>query len=156
MSMKLTRVDPEGLDIDELIEFYPTEEFPFHAATSGWSEESVRERIATGYFLDETNETFWLDHGEHGRIGIVRLEDLRDETPMFDLRLAARFRGLGLGAVALNAISDHIFSNTRAIRVEGQTRADNYAMRSVFERAGWTKEAHYRRAWPVAGGDPLD
>ncbi|WP_348981447.1 GNAT family N-acetyltransferase [Brevibacterium sp. 'Marine'] len=29
-------------------------------------------------------------------------------------------------------------------------------MRSVFDRAGWTKEAHYRRSWPVIGGDPLD
>ena len=116
----------------------------------------MRERIANGYFVDEENETFWIVHSELGKIGLVRLEDLRDDTPMFDLRLAGRFRGRGLGIEVLEAIAAHIFSNTPAIRLEGQTREDNHAMRSVFDRAGWTKEAHYRRSWPVAGGDPLD
>lgn len=36
------------------------------------------------------------------------------------------------------------------------TRADNLAMRSIFFRTGWTKEAHYRRAWPVEGREPQD
>ena len=156
MSVKLARVDPHGRDVDDLIDFFTTEEFPFHAGPSGWSEETVRERIANGYFVDEENETFWIVHSELGKIGLVRLEDLRDETPMFDLRLAGRFRGRGLGIEVLEAIAAHIFSNTPAIRLEGQTREDNHAMRSVFDRAGWTKEAHYRRSWPVAGGDPLD
>lgn len=154
--MTLIRVDPSGCDVDGLIDFYTTEEFPFHVATAGWSEETVRRRIAGGYFLDEENETYWLDHGGYGRIGIVRLEDLLDDTPMFDLRLAGRFRGLGFGVAALNAVSDHLFSITRATRIEGQTRDDNHAMRSVFKRAGWTKEAHYRQAWPAECGRMRD
>ena len=154
MSVKLTRVDPHGRDVDGLIDFFTTEEFPFHAGPSVWSEETVRERIANGYFVDEENETFWIVHSELGKIGLVRLEDLRDDTPMFDLRLAGRFRGRGLGIEVLEAIAAHIFSNTPAIRLEGQTREDNHAMRSVFDRAGWTKEAHYRRSWPVSGSIP--
>jgi len=156
MSVKLTRVDPHGCDDHDLTEFYTTEEFPFHARLSRWSAEEVRQRIADGYFISEETETFWLVHSELGRIGIVRLEDLRDETPMFDLRLASRFRGRGLGVEALTAITAHVFSTTGAIRLEGQTREDNHAMRAVFDRAGWTKEAHYRRSWPVIGSDPLD
>lgn len=156
MSVKLTRVDPHGYHDDHLIDFYTTEEFPFHARLSRWSAEEVRQRIADGYFISEGTETFWLVHSELGRIGIVRLEDLRDETPMFDLRLASRFRGRGLGVEALTAITAHVFSTTGAIRLEGQTREDNHAMRAVFDRAGWTKEAHYRRSWPVIGSDPLD
>lgn len=156
MSVKLARVDPHGRDVDDLIDFFTTEEFPFHAGPSGWSEETVRERIANGYFVDEENETFWIVHSALGKIGLVRLEDLRDETPMFDLRLAGQFRGRGLGIEVLGAIATHLFSNTQAIRVEGQTREDNHAMRTVFDRAGWTKEAHYRHSWPVVGGDPLD
>lgn len=156
MSVKLTRIDPHGCDDHDLTEFYTTEEFPFHARLSGWSAEEVRQRIADGYFIREETETFWLVHSELGRIGIVRLEDLRDETPMFDLRLASRFRGRGLGLEALIAITAHVFSSTRANRLEGQTREDNHAMRSVFDRAGWTKEAHFRRSWPAIGSDPLD
>lgn len=41
-------------------------------------------------------------------------------------------------------------------RFEGHTRDDNIAMRSTFIRAGWSKEAHYRRAWPVSGQRPRD
>jgi RimJ/RimL family protein N-acetyltransferase len=39
-------------------------------------------------------------------------------------------------------------------RFEGQTREDNIAMRKVFVRSGWVKEAHYRQAWPVDGSEP--
>ena len=39
-------------------------------------------------------------------------------------------------------------------RFEGQTREDNVAMRTVFVRSGWAKEAHYRQAWPVEGSEP--
>ncbi|HAN85469.1 MAG TPA: N-acetyltransferase, partial [Micrococcus luteus] len=38
---------------------------------------------------------------------------------------------------------------------EGQTREDNSPMLRTFQRAGWVKEAHYRRGWPVEGGEPV-
>ncbi|MCU4297094.1 hypothetical protein D3I60_08370 [Brevibacterium permense] len=72
MSVKLTRVDPHGCDDDHLIDFYTTEEFPFHARRSGWSEEEVRQRIADGHFISEETGMFWLVHSERGRIDIVR------------------------------------------------------------------------------------
>ena len=34
-------------------------------------------------------------------------------------------------------------------------REGNVAMRRVFVRAGFVKEAHYREAWPSDGGPPL-
>jgi RimJ/RimL family protein N-acetyltransferase len=36
------------------------------------------------------------------------------------------------------------------------TRHDNVAMRRVFEKCGFLKEAHHRRAWRVAGAEPVD
>lgn len=150
--MKLTAIDPTGADRDALVEFFSSQSFPFHVAADAWSTGTVMERIAVGYFLNADNAAFWLDHDEFGRVGYVRLEDLRDDTPMFDLRLSEQHRGKGLGVDALNAIAGHVFSTTRALRIEGQTREDNHAMRVVFERAGWTQEAHYRHAWPAADG----
>jgi hypothetical protein len=41
-------------------------------------------------------------------------------------------------------------------RVEGTTRQDNRAMRRAFQQAGYAKEAHYREAWPVDGGEVYD
>jgi RimJ/RimL family protein N-acetyltransferase/predicted GNAT family acetyltransferase len=156
MSIELTSIDPKGRDAEPLIDFFTSEVFPFHVVQESWSTERVRERIDSGFFLNEENESFWLEHDRFGRVGFVRLEDLLDETVMFDLRLAGRFRGHGLGVEALEAITAHLFAVTGALRIEGQTRDDNRPMRAVFERAGWTKEAHYRRAWPVTGGVPRD
>ena len=156
MSITLKRIDPTGTDTDDLIEFLTTQQFPFHVDSEGYSSKTVRERIETGHFLNEENESFWLDHDRLGRVGFTRLEGLRDDTPMFDLRLSTRFRGQGLGVEALEAIAHHLFSRTKAGRLEGQTRDDNHAMRTVFERSGWTKEAHYRQAWPVSGESPRD
>ncbi|MBF4607482.1 hypothetical protein [Curtobacterium sp. VKM Ac-1393] len=46
-------------------------------------------------------DTYWVDHTEHGRIGVVRFEDLEDPVPLFDLRIAGAFRGRGLGVPTL-------------------------------------------------------
>lgn len=102
------------------------------------------------------SSSHWLRHEELGVLGYVRLEDLADDTPVFDLRLATEFRGRGLGVACLQAVTDHVFMTMVVDRFEGHTRDDNIAMRSTFTRAGWSKEANYRRAWPVSGQMPRD
>lgn len=83
----------------------------------------------------------------------MRLEDLEDPTPLFDLRLAEEHRGKGFGKGILLALTDWVFENNpQFARFEGQTREDNLPMRKTFVRAGWVKEAYYREGWPVAGG----
>ena len=43
----------------------------------------------------------------------------------------------------------HVFTHhPEAIRIEGHTRKDNYAMRKVFFKCGYVREACYRKAWP--------
>jgi len=44
------------------------------------------------------------------------------------------------------------WTKPEAVRFEGQTRADNIAMRKVFLKAGFLKEAHYRMSWPADDG----
>lgn len=148
---------------------FPPAEF-HHCSTAARDDEQARPRdavveriiveaeelIASGIFGNDATDTFWLRHDLLGVIGCVRLEDLTDDTPMFDLRLAAEFRGQGLGPECLRAVTDHVFMSMNVDRFEGQTRDDNVAMRSTFIRAGWTKEAHHRRGWPVSGQEPRD
>lgn len=142
--------DDAGLE-----EFLTSSRFPFHGVPAP-SRDQVRARIREGAFDAPANRAFWILASEE-RVGLGVLEDLEDDTPMVDLRLAATARGRGLGAPALRALSDELFtSHPRARRFEGTTRADNLAMRRTFERAGWTQEARYREAWEVEGGDPMD
>lgn len=90
---------------------------------------------------------------EDRRAGLAVLEDLRDDTPLFDLRLAEDRRGQSLGAPVLRALTwETLRRYPHVRRFEGVTRWDNVAMRRTFRRAGWVKEAHYRSAWPVPGG----
>lgn len=156
MSISLSRVDPDGGDRSGLIEFFTGNDFPFHVNAEPWTVAKAEELIGSGVFRNDDNEAFWLRHDSLGVIGYVRLEDLADDTPMFDLRLGEEFRGRGLGVACLRAVTDHVFTTLNVDRFEGHTRVDNTAMRSTFALAGWSKEAHYRRAWPVSGQRPRD
>jgi RimJ/RimL family protein N-acetyltransferase len=72
---------------------------------------------------------------------------------MVDLRVRAADRGRGVGGRAPAWLTGHVFTAfPGATRIEATTRQDNSAMRRVFRRCGWVKEAHYRDAWPGSGG----
>jgi len=49
-----------------------------------------------------------------------------------------------------------VFTTTSQRRLYGQTRVDNHAMRTVFRRCGFVKEAHYRQDWPRPDGTLSD
>lgn len=155
MSITFTRIDPVGVDREPLISFMTRNEFPFHV----WSHptrEIVETAISGGAYRDDDNDSYWIDHSEHGRIGFFRFEDLSEDTPLFDFRLDAPFRRRALGPEVLRAATQHVFTTMPTVnRFEGQTREDNVAMRKTFLRCGWVKEAHYRESWPNEEGTLL-
>lgn len=155
MSITFTRIDPDGADREALITFMTSHVFPFHMVTRP-SRERVEELIADGAFRDDDNDSYWIDHAAHGRVGFFRFEDLSEHAPLFDLRLAEGVRGQGLAAQVLQAVTERVFTTMPDVtRFEGQTREDNIAMRKTFLSCGWVKEAHYREGWPVEGAQPL-
>ncbi|GAB3594782.1 hypothetical protein GCM10027446_19090 [Angustibacter peucedani] len=154
MDVRLEPWQPD--DTDALVDFLTGDTWPFHAApvVDG---ALVRERAAGGYYLGPATQTLWViaadDEVADDRAGLVRLFDLEDPTPVFDLRVREPWRGRGVGTQALRALTAHAFGERpAALRVEGTTRADNGAMRTVFERCGYVQEAHYRDGWPDADG----
>ncbi len=153
-TVTLVPADVRGADRDALIDFLTGHEWPFHVGRRRTREE-VADAIASGRFDGADHATFWLESQDRGRVGLAVLEDLDDDTPLFDLRLAAEHRGLGLGTAAVRAIADHVFTTLDVNRLEGQTREDNAAMRAVFVKAGFALEAAYRESWPVEQGPAL-
>ena len=144
------QIDP-AVDCEALVDFMTGNEWPFHVMSAP-SAAAVRKAVERGVYCGSENESYWIEHAELGRIGFFRLEDLEDETPMFDLRLAEKFRGRGLAAQILEYATKWVFGKLPKVRrFEGQTRDDNIAMRKAFVRAGWVKEAYYRQCWPVEG-----
>jgi RimJ/RimL family protein N-acetyltransferase len=136
-----------GADVDALVAFLTGEPWPFHA-NSVVSEEKARRRIADGDFDSADSRSFWILDGEE-TVGLVILDDLRDSTPMFDLRIRARYRRRGVGAQAVRWLTAYLFAEFPAIRrIEGNTRKDNIAMRRTFLSCGYVRESYYRDAWP--------
>lgn len=147
-------MDPRDADRDALIDFLTSNVFPFHMTTRP-SREQAAHAIDDGDWDGDEHRAYWV-HLDGQRLGTVRLDDLEDPTPVLDLRLAEEHRGRGHGRAVLDAVTELVFRTMPGVnRFEGQTREDNIAMRRVFLRAGWIKEAHYREGWPVENGTPL-
>ncbi|NUP82460.1 MAG: GNAT family N-acetyltransferase [Nonomuraea sp.] len=141
-------------DVAALAGFLTGEEWPFHAGTQ--DRDVIERRAAEGAYDNDESRTFWvMADGE--RAGLVRLQDLGDDTPMFDLRVGKAWRGRGIGTRAVAWLTGHLFTELPGItRIEGTTRQDNHAMRAAFRKNGYAKEAHYRESWPTPDGTLRD
>jgi RimJ/RimL family protein N-acetyltransferase len=138
-----------------LAAFLTGEVWTFHG-TANLSEQWVREGLQTGRFEGEHTVTFWIADGER-RIGLLRLFDLEDNSPVFDLRISEAKRGKGYGSEALRRMADYVFGTyPDKERFEGHTRIDNVAMRKAFVKAGFVKEGVHRRSWPSQDGKIFD
>jgi RimJ/RimL family protein N-acetyltransferase len=145
----------EAGDADALAGFLAGEEWPYHVRTH-LDRDTVLRQVADGYYDNEGTRTFWI-RVDGSAVGVVRLFDLDDGTPLFDLRLRAAERGRGIGVRAVRWLTGYVFTEFPAVdRIEGTTRQDNHAMRAVFRRCGYAKEAHYRKAWPAKDRAPYD
>ncbi|TLP94474.1 GNAT family N-acetyltransferase [Nesterenkonia salmonea] len=158
-------------DAAALTDFLTAQSYPFHVRNQV-NAEQVRRAIAEGNYgrnpehytseeaADTDHRAWWIladqAGGTRALLGVVVLEDLTDQAPLFDLRLADEHRGQGWGTTVLRALTRLVFDTYPEVeRFEGQTREDNIAMRKVFLRSGFIKEAHYRRGWPVEGDEPV-
>lgn len=143
--LKLTEWTME--EQEQLIHFMTTNSWPYHG-----QEHPVRaliqKTIEEGGYQSDQVTTFWVENDESEQVGLVKIFDLQDDIPLFDLRIADPYRGKGYGPKALKMTADFVFSLAeKKIRLEGHTRHDNFAMRKAFERTGFVKEAHIRQAW---------
>ncbi len=142
-------------ETDSLATFLAGETWPFHSNTR-IDEDAVRRLAADGHFDSDGVRTFLIELA--GAVtGMLRVFDLDDGTPLFDLRIGAAHRGRGIGTRAVGWLTDHVFTEFPDIdRIEATTRQDNHRMRAALRRCGYAKEAHHRKAWPAETGPPHD
>jgi len=65
-------------------------------------------------------------------------------------------RGRGIGTEALSLLTDYLFMDEAAHRVQLSTDVDNVAMRRSAEKAGYTFEGVLRGFWPSPDGAARD
>lgn len=143
-------------DIDKLIEFLTSDTWEFYG-TPNPKPDRIRASYENQYYTGEDCKTFWVILDENITAGMVRIYDLQDGTPLFDIRILKQYKGIGIGTNTVNWMVDYIFSNySDKDRIEANTRQDNYAMRSVLHKCGFVKEAHYRKGWTGQDGSIYD
>ncbi len=147
-------------DIEELCSILTSCIWPYHSKPV-LERGKIVNQLEEGYFNGSGKRTFLIQYANES-IGVIRLFDLGedkedDETPLFDIKIKSDYRGKGIGEAALKRLVDLVFTEyPNKERFEATTRADNFAMRKVFETCGFVKEAHYRLAWPDAEGNKYD
>ncbi|WBW99228.1 GNAT family N-acetyltransferase [Oceanirhabdus sp. W0125-5] len=143
-------------EIDTLVEFLTSDTWEFYG-TPNPNPDRIRAAYNNKYYTGEGIKTFWIVSDDDKRVGMLRVYDLDDGAPLFDIRILSSHKGRGLGTRAVNWLVDYIFNQyTNTDRIEGNTRQDNYAMRCVFHKCGFAKEAHYRKGWVCRNGDVYD
>lgn len=156
--LKLKELEDSGKDI--LVDILTSDTWPFHS-TPVLEKEKIIEQFEKGYFSGPGKRTFLIEYSNE-KVGVIRLFDLGesiedDETPLFDIKIKREFRGKGIGESAVRKLVALVFNEyPNKNRFDATTRADNIAMRRVFEKCGFVKEAHYRQAWPDEEGNKFD
>lgn len=142
-------------DVDTLVEFLTSDTWEFYGTPN-----PKPERIRANYdelYMGEGCKSFWVVLDQNIKVGIIRIYELEDDTPVFDIRILSKYKDMGIGTITVNWLVDYIFNNYHGKeRIESNTRQDNYAMRCVFHKCGFIKEAHYRKGWVGNDGIQYD
>lgn len=150
MKVKFRKIEPS--DSESLASWLSGDSWPYFLGATPTKDE-VLKRIADGAFFGGGELNFWIYDSGEAPIGLIELYQLDDLAPMFSIRFKSDYRGKGFGKPTLDWLTKYIFENyPDKRRIEGQTREDNIAMRKVFNRCGYVKEAYYRFASPTETG----
>lgn len=143
-------------EVDTLIDFLTSDTWEFYGVPH-LKPENIKANYENQYYTGGNCRTFWVISDENVKVGNIRIYDLEDGDPLFDIRILSKYKGLGIGTITVNWLVEFIFNNyPDKERIEADTRQDNYAMRCVFHKCGFAKEAHHRKAWIGQDGIPYD
>lgn len=84
-NMELTYQAYNG-EIEELIHFLSTNRWEFHGNPSP-DPEKLREAYNNHTGSDDDTKTFWIILDGQHKVGLIKIFDLNDDTPLFDIRL---------------------------------------------------------------------
>jgi RimJ/RimL family protein N-acetyltransferase len=150
MGISYERYTPD--ERDELIAFVVADTYPYNGVPQP-TPAQVAQWIDDGLYT----ETFWIVLDGATRVGILQYQDASAIPAEVHIRLHTSYRGQGIGAQAMAWLTDYLFrSYPEKHRIEGWTRVDNAAMRRVFFRRGYVKEAHLREDFPAGDGTYRD
>ncbi len=135
-----------------LLDFVVADTYPYNANPQP-TREQVREWLDSGLFA----RAWWITLDDTERVGLLHYDDASAAHVEVHIRSHTPYRSRGIGTHAIAWVTDHVFNTLPTKhRIEGWTRVDNVAMRRVFRRCGFVKEAHLRQDFPTGDGTYVD
>lgn len=107
-------------EINILIDFIISDNWPFHGYPK-ITPEQIKKNFEEGFYTGDGIETFWIiADGE--KAGMIRLYDLEDLTPLFDIRISSSYQGKGIGEKGVKWLTEYVFKTySHIMRIEGYT-----------------------------------
>ncbi|MDD7793165.1 GNAT family N-acetyltransferase [Clostridium sp. 'White wine YQ'] len=103
--------------------------------------------------------SFFIIEDKEGRaIGIINYLNSMATTEAYDFGILVANndkKGKGVGTEALNLFIDYIFNTKNIMRLQFITRSDNYGMKKLGEKSGFTLEGTLRK-YKFENGDYRD
>ena len=141
-------------DHEAVIDFLTSNEWPFHGTSRLDRIQATNIQIA-----GPDTASCWVE-ADGDRVGLVRafdLDDLLDGSPLIDVRIATEHRNRGMGRIAVDSLTDHLFESQPVLhRIEATTRHDNQPMKAVLHKCGYRQEGRLVQAWRSSNGERFD
>lgn len=141
-------------DFDRLMGFLCSNSWPFHRISQPQAVD-----VELMEFANTEITSYWVESdGDYvGLIRLLDLDNLDDGSPLFDVRIAEKDRGRGIGGECVLWLTKDLFTAYQSLhRIEANTRSDNVAMQHVLERSGYQLEGRIRESWRSEDGTRYD
>lgn len=142
--------------LEEIWSRAPVDGAPWHGLPD---RERIEERVAaSGTWSEDGSAGLWLAIEVAGElVGEIQARSPRGGLPpgVFEIGVElyeSRDRGKGIGTAAVAELTDHLFREEAALRVQISADVDNGAMRRVAERLGFGFEGVLRGFMPTSSG----
>ena len=90
------RFEDFNKEIDVLIEFLTSDTWEFYG-TPNPKPESIRANYENQHYTGNDCKTFWVVSEQDIKVGMIRIYDLEDGAPLFDIRILSKYKNMGIG-----------------------------------------------------------
>lgn len=96
-------------EVDHLVSFLTSQSWDYHSDPRPGADQ-IRQLAKKGYYHSRESITFRIQSDSGEKIGLLRIFDVEDSTPLFDIRVLNLYRKRGIGETAVRWMARYVFT----------------------------------------------